>query len=583
MDPAKLSLGQFTAAVFREQGLAEVPTPVQLQLLDYLENGPKRRILAAFRGVGKSTLSAIYVAWRMARNHDEKVLILSASASRAEAMAVWIARLFIDTPWLNHLAPDTQAGRYSKIAFDVGCCRYIEQSHSVRASGVTGQITGSRASIILADDIETPQSSLTQTQREKLRSVITELNAILKPGEESEILLLGTPHSATESIYFHLHRMLSFSMRIWPARVPQTEEPYNACLAPLVRARMGTDTGRPTDTRFTDEELRTRELSMSPLAWRLQYMVDATMSDQEKYPLKCGDLMVTTIDQTLPEIVSHSRVRANKLVDLPCCGLAHDSTYYSPHTMEGAVDVGDVPTVMAIDPSAGGADEFAWAILKAWGGNYYLMHVGGRRGGVNETFWRKLAKLAKAHHVNQVLVESNFGGLEVWAQTFKPYLREIKAECSFEGIRSNMRKEVRIIDTLAPVLQTHRMVIDRRVIEDDYKVVQSATTDRELSYSVFYQMSRLTQERGALYHDDRLDCWAMAVAYFQEQAALDQKIQHEDRRLELLLASFEDDLGNVLMTPDRLALGLTLEQARKADAGAAGASFISRMRPGRRG
>jgi hypothetical protein len=583
LDPANLSLGQFTAAVFREQGLAEVPTPVQLQLLDYLENGPKRRILAAFRGVGKSTLSAIYVAWRMARNYDEKVLILSASASRAEAMAVWIARLFIDTPWLNHLAPDTQSGRYSKIAFDVGCCRYIEQSHSVRASGVTGQITGSRASIILADDIETPQSSLTQTQREKLRSVITELNAILKPGEESEILLLGTPHSATESIYFHLHRMLSFSMRIWPARVPQTEEPYNACLAPLVRGRMTTDVGRPTDTRFTDEELRTRELSMSPLAWRLQYMVDATMSDQEKYPLKCGDLMVTTIDQTLPEIVTHSRVRANKLVDLPCCGLAHDSTYYSPHTMEGSIDVDDVPTVMAIDPSAGGADEFAWAILKAWGGNYFLMNVGGRRGGVNETFWRHLAKLAKTHHVNQVLVESNFGGLEVWAQTFKPYLREIKAECSFEGIRSNMRKEVRIIDTLAPVLQTHRMVIDRRVIEADYKVVQSATTDRELSYSVFYQMSRLTQERGALFHDDRLDCWAMAVAWFQEQSALDQKIQHEDRRMEILLASFEDEMGNVLMTPDRLALGLTIEQARKADAGAAGASFVSRMRPGRRG
>jgi hypothetical protein len=75
----------------------------------------------------------------------------------------------------------------------------------------------------------------------------------------------------------------------------------------------------------------------------------------------------------------------------------------------------------------------------------------------------------------------------------------------------------------------------------------------------------------------------MAVAYFQEQAALDQKVQHEDRRLELLLASFEDDMGHTLMTPDRLALGLTLEQARKADAGAVGANFVSRMRPGRRG
>lgn len=582
MDPAALTLAQFTSAVMREQGMAETPTPVQLQLLSYLENGPKRRVLAAFRGCGKSTLSAIYIAWRLCKNYDEKVLLLSASASRAEAMAVWIARLFIDTPWLSHMAPDTQGGRYSKIAFDIGCCRYIEQSHSVRASGVTGQITGSRASIILADDIETPQSSLTQVQRQKLQSVMGELNAIIKPGADSEIVLLGTPHSATESIYFFLQRSMNFAMRIWPARVPQTNEPYNGCLAPLIQKRISADAGKPSDVRFTDEELRSRELSMSPLSWRLQYQLDATLSDLEKYPLRCGDLMVTTIDQYLPEMVVHSRVKANKIVDLPCCGLQHDSTFYSPHSMEGSIDVDDVPTVMAIDPSAGGADEFAWAIVKAWGGNFFLMHCGGHRGGVSEAFWKRLAKLAKKYHVNEVLVETNFGGLEVWAQSFKPHLREAKAECRFEPIRSNVRKEIRITDTLAPVLQTHRMVVDRRVVEEDYKVVQSATSDRELAYSVFYQLSRLTQEKGALFHDDRLDCWAMAVAWFQESAALDQKIQHEDRRLELLLASFEDEMGHTLMTPDRLALGLTLEQARRADAGSYDATFIKRMAPGRR-
>jgi hypothetical protein len=289
-----------------------------------------------------------------------------------------------------------------------------------------------------------------------------------------------------------------------------------------------------------------------------------------------------TLDQHLPEIVIHSRVKANKIVDLPCCGLQHDSTYYSPDSTEGSIDVDDVPTVMAIDPSAGGADEFAWAIIKAWGGNYFLMNVGGKRGGVNEGFWRKLAKLAKTHRVNEILVETNFGGLEVWSQSFKPFLREIKAECRFEGIRSNMRKELRIVDTLAPVFQTHRMVVDRRVIEDDYRVITAATTDQELSYSCFYQLSRLTEEKGALFHDDRLDCWAMAIAWLQEQSALDQKIQHEDRRMELLLASFEDEMGNVLMTPDRLALGLTLEQARRADAGSYDATFIKRMAPGRR-
>jgi hypothetical protein len=476
---------------------------------------------------------------------------------------------------LEHLAPNTASGRYSRIAFDVGNCRYIEQSHSVRAAGVTGQITGSRASIIIADDIETPQSSLTQTQREKLRNVMAELNAILKPGPDSEIVLLGTPHSATESIYFYLRRSLNFSMRIWPARVPLTLEPYNGCLAPLVEKRQVTgEAGRPTDTRFSDEELRQRELSMSPLSWRLQYLLDATLSDLEKYPLRLGDLIVTTIDHVLPEVVTHSKMRANKLVDLPCCGLAHDSSYYSPDTTDGAIDVGEVPTVMAIDPSAGGTDEFAVVILKAWGGNFYLLHVTGSRGGVSEAFWKKLARLAKRFKVNEVLVESIFGGLEVWASVMKPYLREVNHPCSFEAVRSNVRKEVRMIDTLAPVLQTHRLVVDRRVVEDDYEVVQRATTDGELSYSIFYQMSRLTAEKGALLHDDRLDCLAMAVAWFQEQAALNQLVHHADRRQELLEASLEDEFGFSMLNAQRLAMGMSLDQAQRSEAkGEQGGTF----------
>jgi hypothetical protein len=123
-----------------------------------------------------------------------------------------------------------------------------------------------------------------------------------------------------------------------------------------------------------------------------------------------------------------------------------------------------------------------------------------------------------------------------------------------------------MIDTLAPVLQTHRLVVDRRVVEDDYEVVQRATTDGELSYSIFYQMSRLTAEKGALLHDDRLDCLAMAVAWFQESAALNQRVHHEARRLELLEASLEDEFGYSLLNAQRLAMGLTLEQARRADA-----------------
>ena len=562
-----LPLPQFTTLLMRELNMADAPTPVQLQISDYLENGPKRRVIAAFRGCGKSTLSAMYLLWKLYHDPDEKCLVISASMARSEAMTAWLLQTIGRVPWLKHMQPDSHDGRYSRINFDVGTCKNIEQSPSVRAAGITGQITGSRASTILVDDCETPQTCLTQVQREKLRNSLNELEAILKPGEGPEIVYLGTPHSSTDSIYFALQRDLNYDMRMWPARVPADPTPYRGALAPLIQKRVGISDGRPTDTRFSEDELLQRELSMSPMQWKLQFLLDATLSDIERYPLRCADLMVMTIDGHLPEVLTHEKAKYLALDDLPCVGMAHDPRFYRPAQVEGTVPVGEVPTVMALDPSGGGSDEFAWAIVKAWAGNYYLMESGGRLGGVGESLWEKIASLAKQHRVNEILVETNFGGLEIYAQLIKPYLVKAGANCRVEPIRSNQRKELRIIDTLAPVMQTHRMVVDRRVVEADAELLRAAVEDKDSSYSLFYQMTRLTADRGSLLHDDRLDAWAMCVQWFQEQAAQDQQVRRDARSVEMLEALIGDWQGHVVMTPDRMAMGMTLEQARAADAG----------------
>jgi hypothetical protein len=562
---ADLSLPQFTTLLMRELSMAEYPTPVQMQILDYLENGPKRRVIAAFRGCGKSTLSAMYILWRLARDPEEKVLIVSASLSRAEAMSAWLLKTLGDVPWLRHMLPDSHDGRYSRIAFDVGTCKYIEQSPSVRAAGVTGQVTGSRASLILVDDCETTATALTQMQREKLRNVLNEMEVILKPGPESEIVYLGTPHSATDSIYFALHRDLSYQMRMWPSRVPTDLTPYKGCLAPLIEKRMGADAGRPTDTRFSEDELLQRELSMSNMQNKLQMMLDATLSDIERYPLRCANLMVIDIDRYLPEVMAYEKHKSFALDDLPCAGMAHDPVFYRPRAQEGLIGVDEVPTVMTLDPSGGGADEFAWCVCKAWGGNYYICEIGGKLGGVSEQFWEQLAGIAKKWGVNEIAVESNFGGLEIYKQVLMPYLRKVGAECRVEAIRSNQRKELRIIDTLAPVMQTHRVAVARHVIQADADLLKNAKDDRDASYSFVHQLTRLTHDRGSLMHDDRIDAVAMAVQWFQEQAALDQKARARDRSKELLLASIEDEDGWALMSVQRQAMGLTLEQCHQAE------------------
>ena len=568
--PQDISFSQFCVAVMRETRMVDETgglTPVQAQIAQYIENGPKRRVISAFRGCGKSTLASMLVLFKLYQNPDEKVLIISASMSRSEAMSAWILKTIVDIPWLRHMQPDSHDGRYSRIAFDVGSCKYIEQSPSVRAAGITGQITGSRASFILVDDCETPQTCLTQVQREKLRNSLNELESILKPTPEADIVYLGTPHSSTDSIYFALKRDLGYSARTWPARVPETATPYNGCLASWIEDRIGVASGRPTDTRFSEDELLQRELSMSPMQWKLQFMLDPTLSDIERYPLRVGDAMVLSIDQHVPEVVVYDKAKDLALDDLPCCGLAHDPRFYRPRTIEGQIPATDVPTVMALDPSGGGADEFAYSVVKAYAGNYYLVDSGGKLGGVNDQWWRELASIAKKHKVNEILVESNFGGLEVYKQVLSPYLVKAGAECRIEPIRSNQRKELRIIDTLAPLLQTHRIVIDRRVVERDAEILKSAD-EKSAAYSLFWQMTRLTHDRGSLIHDDRLDSWAMALAWFQEQAAQDQMQQQAARHGEWLEAMLGDEIETALLSVDRLALGMTVEQARAASGGA---------------
>ena len=115
-------------------------------------------------------------------------------------------------------------------------------------------------------------------------------------------------------------------------------------------------------------------------------------------------------------------------------------------------------------------------------------------------------------------------------------------------------------------MQTHRLVFDRRVLEADADLVKNAKDDRDTSYSLVYQMTRLTHDRGSLLHDDRVDSLSMAIAWLQEQAAQDQKKQIRSRQREWLEAQFEDKMGYLLMTPDRLAMGMTVEQARQSEA-----------------
>ena len=52
----------FLSLVWRELNLPK-PTRAQLAIAEYLQHGPKRLQISAFRGVGKSWITAAFVLW----------------------------------------------------------------------------------------------------------------------------------------------------------------------------------------------------------------------------------------------------------------------------------------------------------------------------------------------------------------------------------------------------------------------------------------------------------------------------------------------------------------------------------------
>ena len=189
-------------------------------------------------------------------------------------------------------------------------------------------------------------------------------------------------------------------------------------------------------------------------------------------------------------------------------------------------------SVMSIDPAGRGKDETGYAIVKMLNGFLYVTDAGGIGGGYSDEVLKALSIKARENSVNFIVVESNFGD-GMFTELLKPVLTKIHP-CSIEEVRHNTQKEKRIIDTLEPVMNQHRLVVDPKVIKRDFESAQGYTPEMQLKYQLFYQMSRITRDKGSLAHDDRLDALSIAVNYWVEQMAQDANRKIMDRKTEIL-------------------------------------------------
>ena len=510
----------FVGLVWKYIGLPR-PTAVQLDIAKTLQNLPNNRfILEGFRGVAKSFITCAYSVWRLWRDPQIKIMIVSANKERADANAVFIKKIMNTLPFLEHLKA-REGQRDTQNLFDVGPAR-PDHSPSLKSVGIEGQLTGSRADLIVADDVEVPKNSFTQVLRDKLSELVKEFDSVIKPGDKSQIIYLGTPQNEM-SLYNELQER-GYTCVIYPARFPYDEKhrrTYGTRLAKFIADKFDNDpkiAGKPTDPlRFDDMDLQKRELSYGRAGFMLQFMLDTTLNDANKYPLKLRDLLVGTFDTSeapmklswLPDVTK--RCDPNQVTNL---GLKGDGYFYFYSASDQMQPYGY--KMMSIDPSGRGSDETGYAVLYWLNGFIYVMETGGLTSGYSDVTLDKLANVAKRWKVNEVVIEGNFGD-GMYTKLFEPVLKSVYGGCGCTEVRSKGQKEQRIIDILEPVITNHKMVVSPECIQKD----ATSVPESDYKYSCFYQLTRITRDKGSLKHDDRLDALAQGVAYLIDFMGID--------------------------------------------------------------
>lgn len=537
-------------------------SPIQIDMGEFLEYGPHELMIQAQRGQAKTTITAIFSVWYLMHNPEARILIVSAGEKQANEISTLIVRIINGVDILECMRPDKTAGdRTSVEAYDIHyTLKGLEKSPSVACCGVTANLQGKRATLLIADDVESYKLSRTAAARNELLQITRDFTSICDTGR---IIYLGTPQSQ-DSIYNSLPSR-GYAVRIWPGRYPTEEQMkfYGDRLAPSLLRKMEADPslrtgggvlgdqGQPTDTRLGEEVLQKKERDQGTAYFQLQHMLSTAMTDAMRYPLKPENLIVMRLSKDRLPMTVVRGMTGSQLRDFSSAGFAF--------RMAEAVSVGDTFKeadfkLMTVDPAGGGVngDETGYAIIYGLNGNVFLMDCGGVPGGYNPVQMETLRDKAVEWGVHEVLVEKNLGNgafLAVWL----PILRQKwKGAVSEDYVTS--QKEARIIGTLEPVMGRGALIVNESIVEEDQARIARYAANRQQSYSFFFQLARLTRERSSLLHDDVLDAVEAGVRKYMHGLSIDQEEEVRKAQEAELAAFLADPLQhNRYETPDSQA------------------------------
>ena len=519
-------------------------------------------MIQAQRSQAKSTIVAMCAVWQLIMDCKHRVLIISAGSEVAAEIANWVIQIIMNWDILECMRPDRQHGdRASTKAFDIHWqLKGPEKSPSVACIGITANMQGRRADLLIPDDIESSKNGTTEVQRAALEHLSRDFPSICQKGR---IVYLGTPQTV-DSIYNQLPER-GFLIRVWTGRFPTIEEErhYGDTLAPYIVNKMYHDAtlreggglegnrGKPTDPVLLDEAaLCKKEMDQGQAYFNLQHMLNTELSDELRHPLKTKNLIMMPFpNEKAPGEITWLPSPDKKIEVM---GFSSKPQFYRPYTMSTTLYEFEGKN-MYVDTAGGGenGDETVAAITYFLHGYIFLAEIIKLKGGYSDENYKILSEAAMRHNVNYIDVEKNFG-FGAFASSWRPILLKTYKEAGkdncprVEDVWESGQKELRIIDTLEPIIGRHRLIVHTDIIQYDLDSVKKYPIDQQESYKFFHQLAKISRERGCLIHDDSIDAVAGACRRWVDRLAIDEQIRMQQKETDEnveFMASWGADIG----------------------------------------
>ena len=549
--------------------LGFTPTWMQYDIANYVVHGPLWSMVQAQRGQAKTTIAGCYAVWCLIHDPTTRVLIVSAGTAMAKQISTWCIQILNGMPELEIMRCDKShpGARASVEAYDIHyMLKGADKSPSIACLGITSNMQGYRADLLIPDDVESSKNALTQLMREQLLHKTKDFSSINSQGK---ILYLGTPQSI-DSVYNGLPSR-DFDIRIWPGRYPSVQaerEVYGGMLAPSLVSKLKEDpnlrtgggpsgeSGQCTDPGMMDESTLTKkQVDQGKAYFNLQFMLNTALMDMDKYPLKLRDLMFYDFDlEQCPGKFWWSNDMTRRIQMEAGSPIMKELLYYAHKAHEEYFPYST--RVLSIDPAGGGqnGDETGLAILYECNGYILVQYVTGAPGGTSPEALHDILKIAEKYKCNEMIIEKNFGfgayteAMRAASMMYRPAGNDESEppkgyKCDIQEVYATGQKELRIIDVMEPLMGAHKLVFSKDIIRHDIESTQKYGSGLRASYQLLFQMAKITRERGALIHDDRLDALAQGIQHLVDKIAVSVDRQLQKKKEQKLKDMQKDPYG----------------------------------------